>query len=628
MSATTSSMRASRRSAGRWVTVPAGGRDGVGSSCVIRPPRTSAPSPWSPCSMWSALGLALLAAGARAGRRRRRGAAGPRPVRDHRGQPGEPPRDARSSRCASCRRWTFARASLPTAGPWWSCPCSSRRTTTCRRSCRGSRFTGSPTPTPTSISRSWSAWPMPPRKSMPGDVDLVRRVEEGVRALNAKYGHGDSGPFHLLHRKRRWNAGEGCWMGWERKRGKLAEFNRLLAGDEGTSFAGHVGDPSVLPTTRFVITLDADTELPRDAARRLVATFAHPLNRAEFDAETDRVTAGYTILQPRIEVTPFGAAASSFSRLFAGDPGLDLYARAASDVYQDLFGEGIYVGKGIYDPVAFEQQPARAGARERRAQPRSLRGDPRASGAGDRRRPLRELSGRLPRLLAASPSLGAGRLAAPPLARPPRAPRRRRKRAEPAVADLALEDHRQPSTHPASPDAARLPAARLARVPRPARRVDRRSRSWCSRLPAHRGDGRSALGEPALGPASGGPGCDAPTPPRVGAVDPARGLPAPPRGRARRRHPAHARPSSPGAPPPGVDVSGAGGPSAGWHRVAPTRSGARCSRLRSPRSARWRCSRPVARQRSRSLFRSRPSGSSRPRSPPSSAGRDADARRR
>jgi cyclic beta-1,2-glucan synthetase len=193
-----------------------------------------------------------------------------------------------------------------------------------------------------------------PEEWMPGDVDLLRRVEEGVRALNARYGRGDSGPFHLLHRRRLWNAGEGCWMGWERKRGQLAEFNRLLAGDQETSFAGHVGDRSFLPTTKFVITLDADTELPRGAARRLVATFAHPLNRAELEAGTGRVTAGYTILQPRIDVTPFGAAVSPFSHVFAGDPGLDLYARAASDVYQDLFGEGIYVGKGIYDPVAFE----------------------------------------------------------------------------------------------------------------------------------------------------------------------------------------------------------------------------------------------------------------------------------
>ena len=113
-----------------------------------------------------------------------------------------------------------------------------------------------------------------------------------------------------------------------------------------------------------MITLDADTELPRGAARRLVATLAHPLNRAEFDAGTGRVSAGYTILQPRIEVTPFGAAASPFTRLFAGDPGLDLYARAASDVYQDLFGEGIYVGKGIYDPVAFERSLRGTGARQ------------------------------------------------------------------------------------------------------------------------------------------------------------------------------------------------------------------------------------------------------------------------
>jgi cyclic beta-1,2-glucan synthetase len=116
-------------------------------------------------------------------------------------------------------------------------------------------------------------------------------------------------------------------MGWERKRGKLAEFNRLLAGDPETSFVGHTGDPDFLRTTRFVITLDADTELPRGAARRLVATLAHPLNRAELEAGTGRVTAGYTILQPRIDVTPF-VAASSFSTS-RGRPRPDLYARAA-----------------------------------------------------------------------------------------------------------------------------------------------------------------------------------------------------------------------------------------------------------------------------------------------------------
>ena len=123
--------------------------------------------------------------------------------------------------------------------------------------------------------------------------------------------------------------------------GKTFEDNMLLG--LGAAF-----------TAVFVITLDTDTELPRGAARRLVATLAHPLNRAEVEAGTGRVTAGYTILQPRIDVTPAGAAASAFAHLFGGDPGLDLYGRASSDVYQDLFGEGIYVGKGIYDPVALE----------------------------------------------------------------------------------------------------------------------------------------------------------------------------------------------------------------------------------------------------------------------------------
>jgi cyclic beta-1,2-glucan glucanotransferase len=194
-----------------------------------------------------------------------------------------------------------------------------------------------------------------PAAVLPGDDALLRRMEEGMRALNARYGEAGPGPFHLLHRPRRWNAAEGCWMGWERKRGKLAEFNCLLAGDGGTDLSARVGSADVLRTMRFVITLDADTELPRDAARRLVATYAHPLNRAEFDEPTSRVVAGYTVLQPRVEVTPLSADASWFAYFFAGDGGLDLYTRAVSDAYQDLFGEGIYVGKGIYDPAAFER---------------------------------------------------------------------------------------------------------------------------------------------------------------------------------------------------------------------------------------------------------------------------------
>ncbi len=147
-------------------------------------------------------------------------------------------------------------------------------------------------------------------------------------------------------------------MGWERKRGKLQEFNRLLRGSVGTSFNVQIGDLTILPQIRYVVTLDADTILPRGEANRLVGTFAHPLNRAEFDAETGKVIAGYTVLQPRTAIKPTSANRSLFTRVFTGDRGIDLYSWAVSDVYQDLFGIGIFVGKGIYDVDAFERSLA------------------------------------------------------------------------------------------------------------------------------------------------------------------------------------------------------------------------------------------------------------------------------
>ena len=164
--------------------------------------------------------------------------------------------------------------------------------------------------------------------------------------------------FYLLHRKRLWNQSEGRWMGWERKRGKLHELNKLLRGSKDTSFSTVTGvttDNAELQCVRFVITLDADTILPRGAARRLAGTLAHPLNRAKFNDSTGQVFSGYTILQPRMEIHPRSANYSWFTRIFAGDTGLDLYTRAVSDAYQDLFGEGSYVGKGIYDVDAFER---------------------------------------------------------------------------------------------------------------------------------------------------------------------------------------------------------------------------------------------------------------------------------
>ena len=196
-----------------------------------------------------------------------------------------------------------------------------------------------------------------PQKHMPGDDTLIERLKAGIQALNNKYGRGASGPFYLFHRERQWNPGEECWMGWERKWGKLAEFDRLIGtnGGKETSYNVQMGNLDVLPEIKYVITLDADTSLPRNDARRLIATLAHPLNRAEFEPDSDTVIAGYTVLQPRVEIRPTSANQSLFTRVFAGDTGLDLYTRAVSDVYQDLFGEGIYAGKGIYDAAAFER---------------------------------------------------------------------------------------------------------------------------------------------------------------------------------------------------------------------------------------------------------------------------------
>jgi cyclic beta-1,2-glucan synthetase len=197
-----------------------------------------------------------------------------------------------------------------------------------------------------------------PQKRMPGDDALLDQAAAGIRDLNKRHGTDDGCPFYFFHRERRWNPSEDCWMGWERKRGKLMELNHLLLGAKGTSFVVQEGRLDLLSSTRYIITLDADTSLPRDCARRLIGALAHPLNRAEFDEENGRVVAGYTVLQPRVEIIPTSANRSLFARVYSGDTNVDLYSRAVSDVYEDLFGEGIYVGKGIYDVRAFERSVA------------------------------------------------------------------------------------------------------------------------------------------------------------------------------------------------------------------------------------------------------------------------------
>ncbi len=191
-------------------------------------------------------------------------------------------------------------------------------------------------------------------ETTPGDAPLLARAVAAIEALGVKYApeHGEG--FFLFHRGRRWNPREGAWMGWERKRGKLEELNAALRG-ELTRFSTVVGPVERLPAVKYVIALDSDTQLPRDAARMLAATLGHPLNRPCYDERAGRVTAGYTILQPRVGVSMASIARSRFARWFGGEPGIDPYTRAVSDTYQDVFEEGSFVGKGIYDVDAFQR---------------------------------------------------------------------------------------------------------------------------------------------------------------------------------------------------------------------------------------------------------------------------------
>nr|WP_246013456.1 glucoamylase family protein [Pigmentiphaga humi] len=189
------------------------------------------------------------------------------------------------------------------------------------------------------------------------DQDLLAVGADGIAALNRRHGPAPAGPrFMLLHRRRIFNAAEGVWMGWERKRGKLHELNRLLRGAADTSFmAAGGGSPEVPDGVRYVLTLDADTRLPRDAVSRLVGKMAHALNLPRFDAASKRIVGGHAILQPRITpALPMGREGSVYQRISSSPAGMDPYAMAVSDVYQDLFGEGSYTGKGIYDIDAFE----------------------------------------------------------------------------------------------------------------------------------------------------------------------------------------------------------------------------------------------------------------------------------
>ncbi|HXH62854.1 MAG TPA: hypothetical protein VNG95_01655, partial [Gemmatimonadales bacterium] len=202
-----------------------------------------------------------------------------------------------------------------------------------------------------------SDWADAATEHAPGDDEILAAARDAIAGLNARHGPAPDGGdrFFLLHRHRLWNASEGVWMGWERKRGKLHELNHLLRGATDTTFLATAGIPPIAPRgVRYVVTLDSDTRLPIGAVKRLVGTMAHPLNRPRLDPTGRSVVDGYAVLQPRVNAPLPGRSGSVFQRLCSGAAGIDPYAAAISDVYQDLFGEGSYTGKGIYDIDAFE----------------------------------------------------------------------------------------------------------------------------------------------------------------------------------------------------------------------------------------------------------------------------------
>ena len=193
-------------------------------------------------------------------------------------------------------------------------------------------------------------------ETVPEDKPLLRLAKARIDELNEKYPGAKRDTFFLFHRPRRWNPRERIWMGYERKRGKLADLNSLLrGGGPSDAFSLVVGETAILSKVKYVITLDTDTQLPRDAARQFVGTMAHPLNRARYDEASRLVCEGYGILQPRVSVSLSGSNPSRYARLYGGEAGIDPYTRAVSDVYQDVFHEGSFIGKGIYDVDAFER---------------------------------------------------------------------------------------------------------------------------------------------------------------------------------------------------------------------------------------------------------------------------------
>ncbi len=275
-----------------------------------------------------------------------------------------------------------------------------------------------------------------------GDAVLTS-CSEGIRELNKRYGSEERGPFYLLHRARGWNPQERKWMGYERKRGKLNDLNKLLLG-RGNWFDTIIGDMPGLDGIRFVITLDTDTQLPRDTAAKMVAAMAHPLNRPILDPVTNAVTEGYALLRPQVAISVESAHRSWIARIFSGQPGFDPYSTSVSDVYHDLHGQASFTGKGIYDVRAFDAAVGERFPRERHPQPRSDRRRARSHRPHQCRSGGR-LPGHLRRVFETQTPLGPGRLAAASVVVRSSARSERPRRKESPFGPVALEDPGQPA---------------------------------------------------------------------------------------------------------------------------------------------------------------------------------------
>ncbi len=198
-----------------------------------------------------------------------------------------------------------------------------------------------------------SDFPDSPLEKAPHEAKLLQEMKKVIDDLNNKYSNGLNDIFYIFHRKRKYNNIEKVWMGWERKRGKLEEFNKFIVEGNIDNYELIVGDLEKIRQAIYVITLDADTQMPLNTALKLVGAMAHPLNTPQIDPRLNRVTAGFGIIQPRVDILAPSAVKSFFTRIFATDAGLDPYHSVVSNIYQDFFGSALYIGKGIYNVQAF-----------------------------------------------------------------------------------------------------------------------------------------------------------------------------------------------------------------------------------------------------------------------------------